>query len=83
MSVEGRAPSPRPGGLHQSWPSGYAAGGVQGPWPFRLVSTTKWVRSAGPDGGLRVDRDHGLARGIIGARSLGTLDRLLQNPEDL
>ena len=38
---------------------------------------------AGPDGGLRVDRDHGLARGIIGARSLGTLDRLLQSPEDL
>ncbi|MCQ0015173.1 hypothetical protein LUX39_16765 [Actinomadura madurae] len=44
MRVEGRAPRPRPGGLHQTWGSVYSsAGGVHGPWPLRLVSRTKCV----------------------------------------
>src|SRR3954452_7290323 len=47
LRVVGRSPSPRPGGLHQSWtsvPAGYLpAGGVHGPWPLRLVSITKCV----------------------------------------
>jgi hypothetical protein len=36
--VVGRSPRPRPGGLHQSCGSLYLpTGGVQGPWPLRLV----------------------------------------------
>src|SRR3954447_18998795 len=46
LRVDGRSPRPRPGGLHQSWASGYLpAGGVHGPWPLRLVSITKCVSS--------------------------------------
>jgi len=43
VSVVGRRPRPRSGGLHQSCGSGYAASGVHGPRPLRLVSMTKCV----------------------------------------
>src|SRR5689334_514132 len=41
----GRSPTPRPGGLHHvcASPVYLPAGGVQAPWPLRLVSATKWV----------------------------------------
>src|SRR6185369_10623540 len=44
----GRSPTPRPGGLHQTWgsPVYLPGGGVQAPRPLRLVSVTKWVSSA-------------------------------------
>src|SRR5450756_1529915 len=43
VSVVGRRPRPRSGGLHQSCGSGYAASGVHGPSPLRLVTMTKCV----------------------------------------
>lgn len=48
MSVVGRSPAPRPGGLHHVCGSGYFfGGGVHEPWPFLAVSTTKWGVVAG------------------------------------